>query len=378
MGFIDEKIAYATRMLGLLNDANELKQSAKRVDYQEFYNDAVNNIVDLRQDYRRWVRANRAHRSGAVFDDFSFSAYPYILSPASKSKLLNFDATVQQQEEFNQAMYTALLGLQRTSLYLVLKVRRDNLIYTTLSEIMAKRNDLKKPLRVVFIGEEGVDDGGVRKEFFQLVLREVFNPMRDLFLYDEKNRYFWFNGYSFESLEEFKLVGIILGLAIYNSQLLDIKLPRVVYKKLLGQSDDLTLEDLKDLDPELAQGLEHLLSFDGDVENVYCRTFEVETEVFGTMHKHELKPGGSSIPVTNDNRKEYVDLFVKWKLVESVQKQFDAFLEGFRMVVDSGTLKLFRPEELEIMVVGTNEMNFDELERSAKYGSGYTKDHKTI
>ena len=38
-------------------------------------------------------------------------------------------------------------------------------------------HDLKKQLRVQFIGEEGIDEGGVQKEFFQLCIKELFDPM---------------------------------------------------------------------------------------------------------------------------------------------------------------------------------------------------------
>ena len=61
------------------------------------------------------------------------------------------------------------------NLYCVLRVRRDNLLYTTLSQLTSKSDDLKKPLKVVFEGEEGVDEGGVRKEFFQLIVRQLFD-----------------------------------------------------------------------------------------------------------------------------------------------------------------------------------------------------------
>lgn len=37
-------------------------------------------------------------------------------------------------------------------------------------------NDLKKQLVVEFEGEQGIDEGGVSKEFFQLVVEQIFNP----------------------------------------------------------------------------------------------------------------------------------------------------------------------------------------------------------
>lgn len=41
---------------------------------------------------------------------------------------------------------------------------------------MRSSSDLKKPLKIQFIGEAGVDEGGVRKEYFQLLVRELFDP----------------------------------------------------------------------------------------------------------------------------------------------------------------------------------------------------------
>lgn len=199
-------------------------------------------------------------------------------------------------------MYTTLLGLQRSNLSCFLKVRRDNLIYTALSEIMTKQEDLKKPLRVVFVGEEGVDDGGVRTEFFSLVLKQIFDVNFGMFEYSEQTRLFWFNPFSLESQNEFKLIGTMIGLAIYNGIILDIKLPLVVYKKLLGMEP--TFDDLESLDPELHRGLQQLLDFEGDVEDVYCRTFEVESEAFGSISKYELIPNGANIAVTCENRKQ--------------------------------------------------------------------------
>lgn len=58
-------------------------------------------------------------------------------------------------------------------------------------------------------------------------------------------------------------------------------------------------------------------------------------ESFGETKYHPLKPDGANIAVTNQNRQEYVDLYLKWLLEDSVAPQFGAFLNGFKMVCDS-------------------------------------------
>lgn len=37
-------------------------------------------------------------------------------------------------------------------------------------------DDLKKRLYVEFDGEQGIDEGGVSKEFFSLIIDQIFNP----------------------------------------------------------------------------------------------------------------------------------------------------------------------------------------------------------
>lgn len=94
-----------------------------------------------------------------------------------------------------------------------------------------------------------------------------------MFVYDEETRTFWFNFQSLESNENFQLCGIILGLAIYNNVILDVHFPSAIYKLLLGL--ELDFHDLETAMPELAKGLQQMLDFDGDVENVFCASFEV-------------------------------------------------------------------------------------------------------
>ena len=94
-----------------------------------------------------------------------------------------------------------------------------------------------------------------------------------MFSYIEESRCVWLNSSSLESEEEFELVGILLGLAIYNGIILDVHFPLVIYKKLQGEKLD--LHDLMNIQPSLAKSLEELLEFEGDVEGTFCYTFQV-------------------------------------------------------------------------------------------------------
>jgi len=122
-----------------------------------------------------------------------------------------------------------------------------------------------------------------------------------MFTWDEDSNYCWFNANSFESSDQYFLVGVVLGLAIYNSTILDIHLPLTCYKKLLGVHCG--LDDLRLFKPTIANSLEKLLAYEeDDFEEVFGLDFVGQREGFGKVETVELVPGGSRKPVTKANR----------------------------------------------------------------------------
>jgi len=262
--------------------------------------------------------------------------------------------------------------------YLVLRIRREYLIQDTLTQLAhlsTEPDNLKKELKVKFENEEAVDEGGVQKEFFQLIVRELFDPKYGMFILNTSTRTYWFNCGSTD-FEEYKLIGTILGLAIYNGVILDVHFPFFLYKKLTGLKP--TLEDLKSVNPGLSDGLKKLQDYPGDVEADIGGYFQISYEEFGVTKYSELKPQGASIPITNVNRREFVDLYIKYFLEDSISRQYDAFQKGFQYLCNSPAFKLFRPEELELSVCGSPILDFEALEKATIYENGYSKDHQVI
>lgn len=183
-----------------------------------------------------------------------------------------------------------------------------------------------------------MDAGGLRKEWFLLLVRSLFDSQYGMFTYDEDSNLCWFNPASFENEDQYFLVGLVLGLAIYNSTILDIHLPTACYKKLLDHP--VGLADLRVFRPALARGLEQLLAFEGDVENVFCRPFVAEIEAFGERRLVPLIPNGANIMVTNENRQKFVELYVDFVLNHSVERQFGAFRRGFYHVCGGNALSV--------------------------------------
>lgn len=190
-----------------------------------------------------------------------------------------------------------------------------------------------------------------------------------MFSYDEDSHFCYFNPNSFETTDQYFLVGVVLGLAIYNSTILDVALPPFAFRKLLAAapaaapgatshakpSMTYSLEDLAEYRPALAHGLRQLLEFDGDVETTFCRDFVADVDRYGQTIQIPLCPDGDKKPVTNANRREFVDLYVRYLLDNAVARQFEPFKRGFFTVCGGNALSLFRPEEIELLIRGSDE-----------------------
>lgn len=340
------------------------------IPFEEFYNEPLSDQMEMDRDFAYYNSENERNK-------FSFMNHSFILTPATKSLGLYYDNRIRMYNERRFSMLQSFVNGAPPNPYLKLKVRRDHIIDDALIELemlaMDNPNDLKKQLVVEFEGEQGIDEGGVSKEFFQLVVEEIFKPDFAMFTLNQETSTHWFNPTSFESDGQFTLIGIVLGLAIYNNIILDVHFPSVVYRKLLGKKG--TFEDLQDLDPVLYNGLQDLLNYQGnDIDEVFMHTYRIGyTDIFGVNLTYDLKENGEQISVSQENKREFVDLYADFLLNKSVEKQFRAFRRGFQMVTDESPLKLlFRPAEVEMLVCGSKIFDFNALEDSTEYDGGYT------
>lgn len=344
------------------------------IPYDEFINDSLNEVLEMDKDFTFFKVDGESK--------FSFQTCPFVLNAISKNLGLYYDSRIRMYGERRLTAFYSMMQGREPAPFLELKVRRDHIIDDALIrlEIIAMENpsDLKKQLVVEFEGEQGVDEGGISKEFFQLFLEEIFNPDIGMFTYDEDTKLFWFNPSSLENDAQFTLIGIVLGLAIYNNCILDVHFPMVVYRKLMGKKG--TYRDLADLNPMLFKSLKDLLEYTGNVQDDLTLTFQIsQTDLFGNPILHDLKEKGDQIPVTKDNREEFVELYADYILNTSVESQFKAFKKGFVMVTNESPLKyLYRPEEVELLICGSRNLDFEALEKTTDYDGGYDKESQII
>ncbi|XP_074446115.1 putative E3 ubiquitin-protein ligase HERC4 isoform X3 [Larus michahellis] len=378
----------AFRVLEILHRVNERGQV---IQYDRFYIHEIQDLIDIRNDYFSWVQQQQQvfgmdvnHGLTELTDiPVTICTYPFVFDAQAKTTLLQTDAVIQMQMAVDQAHRQNLSSLflpvfESVNPCLILMVRRDNIVGDAVEVLRKTKNvDYKKPLKVIFVGEEAVDAGGVRKEFFLLIMRELLDPKYGMFRYYEESRLIWFSDKTFEDSDLFHLIGVVCGLAIYNFTIVDLHFPLALYKKLLNKKP--SLDDLKELMPDVGRGMQQLLDYpEDDIEEAFCLNFTITVENFGTTETKELVPNGADIPVVKQNRQDFVDAYVDYIFNKSVDSLFSAFYTGFHKVCGGKVLQLFQPSELQAMVIGNTNYDWKELEKNTEYKGEYWADHPTI
>lgn len=378
----DWRIIGFSRILGILFSANLI---TNKISTDLFYNTMI-DYIDIKSDFDAWeklaltIRALKPSSSGSStsLDNFkvpifAFCEYPFFLSMGVKKHILEYDAKRQMAAKAHEAFFTSLgANTPPQQMYLIVKVRRNHILQDSFQVFETQEEDLKKSIRVQFVGEPGIDVGGLRKEWFLLLTRELVSCSQELFSINEESGYTWFNTVSNKPLKYYKLTGVALGLALYNSTILDANFPPVLFKKLQGVPYN--LDDFKELNPRYGKSLQQLLDYKcDDVEEVFCLTFSVTKQVKGGNgqvfeEEEDLIPNGRNISVTRSNRHEYVKQVVKYHLGSSVRRMFEPLKQGFFKVVGSNALTLFQPEEVELLIRGSDEpINVDALRAVTRY-----------
>nr|CAB3465798.1 unnamed protein product [Digitaria exilis] len=259
-----------------------------------------------------------------------------------------------------------------------ISVRRAYILEDSYNQLrMRSPQDLKGRLTVHFQGEEGIDAGGLTREWYQSLSRVIFDKGALLFTTVGNDLTFQPNPnsvYQTEHLSYFKFVGRVVGKALFDGQLLDAHFTRSFYKHILGVK--VTYHDIEAIDPAYYKNLKWML--ENDISDVLDLTFSMDADEEklilyekAEVTDCELIPGGRNIRVTEENKHEYVDRVVEHRLTTAIRPQINAFLEGFNELIPRELISIFNDKELELLISGLPEIDLDDLKANTEY-SGYS------
>ncbi|ONM32412.1 E3 ubiquitin-protein ligase UPL1 [Zea mays] len=259
-----------------------------------------------------------------------------------------------------------------------ISVRRSYILEDSYNQLrMRSPQDLKGRLTVHFQGEEGIDAGGLTREWYQSLSRVIFDKSALLFTTVGNDLTFQPNPnsvYQTEHLSYFKFAGRVVGKALFDGQLLDAHFTRSFYKHILGVR--VTYHDIEAIDPAYYKNLKWML--ENDISDVLDLTFSMDADEEklilyekAEVTDCELIPGGRNIRVTEENKHQYVDRVAEHRLTTAIRPQINAFLEGFNELIPRELISIFNDKELELLISGLPDIDLDDLKANTEY-SGYS------
>ncbi|XP_034230573.1 E3 ubiquitin-protein ligase Su(dx) [Thrips palmi] len=263
--------------------------------------------------------------------------------------------------------------------HIKISVARQTLFEDSYHQIMRlPPYELRKRLYIIFRGEEGLDYGGVSREWFFMLSHEVLNPMYCLFEYANKSNYsLQINPASYvnpDHLLYFKFIGRFIAMALYHGRFIYSGFTMPFYKRMLNKQ--LIMKDIESIDPEFYNSLVWIR--DNNIDECGLELyFSVDFEVLGQVMHHELKENGDKVRVCEENKEEYMRLMTEWRMTRGIEDQTNYFLQGFDEVVPLVWLKYFDERELELMLCGMQEVDVDDWQRNTIYRH-YTRSSKQV
>lgn len=293
------------------------------------------------------------------------------------------------------------------------KIRRDQVFDDAYEQFYDLGDGLKEPIQITFVDqfdtvEAGIDGGGVTKEFLTSVTNEslrgedgpnwfISNDQNLLYpnpaALDERKEWMrkvglttasseWRENIT-EILRRYEFLGRIVGKCLYEGILIDVGFAGFFLRKwaasgAAGSESGYrpSINDLRDLDESLYQGLLKLKNYPGNVEDfsldfTITDTVSMPREPTETITR-ELMPNGSNTPVTNENRPLYVSYVARHRLYEQPKLQTQAFLKGLGEIIKPSWLSMFNQSELQTLVGGaSSQIDIEDLRRNTEYGGVY-------
>ncbi|RVE72057.1 hypothetical protein OJAV_G00057880 [Oryzias javanicus] len=315
----------------------------------------------IEEDLYRW--RSRLQFMAANNPPLILGSFAFVMDFKSKQWVfqLNSDLTVGEHQP---VMYNYFLGLpvSPSPSYFELNLRRSSLVEDSFRQLaQAHPTHIKKDLVVYFDGDTKVTNV-YKKDLFHHLFREIKKEKSEMFMTNDSETLAWFSIKEPEKIKtDVYLLGLLCGLALYNDCIFPVPFPLVLFKKLLGVEP--TLEDLKEFCPEVGKSLQYIINYeDDDLEDHYM-FFEItwkDTNI-------DLDPENPGKPVTSQNKKEFVDAYVNYVFNKSVESVFQEFERGFFQLCDRDLLRMFEPEELQRLMVGQDNYDWEKLKQNTQY-----------
>ncbi|XP_071352005.1 probable E3 ubiquitin-protein ligase HERC6 [Trachinotus anak] len=371
-------VKYLLEALKLLYKANKAGRSYK-VPLSTFYVEEISGNVQPVQDVTFWWEFSE------VEDDENtpaiFCRYPFLFNLVQKVAVFNISAFIMKKAQ--HLVHELALSWPDESLVdprdsppapvFQLTLRRTHLVEDTFRQLGAADHcAFKRELLVQFVDDRKIMNVN-KRDFFLHVFDELMAPESEMFMYNESKTLAWFPPRPQVGEKSYFLFGVLCGLALYNHNIVHLPFPLVLFKKLVRVKP--SMDDMKEFDPIMGESWRCMLE---DYTPDVVKGLETTFTVMWGGEEVELDLNEAGKLVTGSNRKEYVAAFVNYVFNKSVESVFEAFKRGFFKVCDMNVVDFFQPEELQAVMVGQENYDWDVFKQNTVYEGEYHAGHPNI
>ncbi|KAG5859859.1 E3 ubiquitin-protein ligase [Encephalitozoon hellem] len=347
-------------LLSILHLLYLINEECGILSYKRFYLASFCTRMNFREEFKHFRAKSKTPLN-----------FPFILPVHIKAELIKYENNDMMKTSLQDSFFKSLFE-GHVDPYLFITVNRET-VYRDSIEIFKRMNpsNARKQLRTTFRNEEGVDSGGIRKEYFQLLSQEIKEDGR---LFEHTENRIWIRPHEGDE-EEYEAIGRIIAIALYNNVVLNIPFPSLFFKKLLGRRP--TLDDLREISSGIATSLRNLRRLSKDEINGLDLRFVAEHNVDGATRVYPLVKNGKNIRLTSENMRLFIEKYIEFHTDTLVKPQFEAIRKGFYSIIDRDKMMYLDPKELEKIMMGSNTFDIKAIRSSATY-SGYREDSPII
>lgn len=261
----------------------------------------------------------------------------------------------------------------KSQMSVAIKVKRQSVLHDTFRAVKSfSRGDWWKKVNISFVGELGLDYGGLTREWIHVLIGELFHADGALFRRfnkDDQQALIHPNPFrkeKYQKIKFFELAGQIVGKCLVEcscgqvrQQYVKARFTRSFLSQLLGLG--VTWRHFETDDKEYYSGkIKYIVENDPQyldltfTEDVY----DNDNKLVKTV---DLKHNGSKIEVTESNKMEYIQQLAEYRLYESVKEEITLFLKGLNTIVPEGLLSIFDENELELLICGMDSISVADL-----------------
>lgn len=248
-----------------------------------------------------------------------------------------------------------------------IEINRNILLADSIKKILClPKRFLQVNLQIQFKDELGIDVGGLKKEWFNLIIKKAIDPKLGYFCasYEDettlrpsvdgknKNEYKYF----------YRFIGRLIGMAILQDCQITTIFDKIVYKYLLNK--DFRFSDLEVYNPSLYNGYKYYI--ENDIESDEF-SFTYSYKKNNKDEQKYLIRNGINIKVTNMNKKSYLKLTTEMILYRLIQDQLNAMKKGLYDIIEPYLLSNFSESEFELLLCGVEDIDVDDWKNNTIY-----------